>query len=793
MHRRSPLFTLGLIAALLVACPPASAERPLLDYHRLDAYFTLFARDTSVPWKPATVRLDTYTSAPVEFAAYQVDPADVIVAGSNTLPRAVDTRRLRPVVRWRFTPPGGYRFQSNDVTVPLGSREGFFVVEARRGNVGEQVWINRSRAGLLTKETPAGIMLYGADLGTGRPLAHMRVSFIVNGRFTNRYTAPDGLVYWRTRPRPVFALAQWGNSVAFVSFLPQAPLPRTIVGVKTDSAVVHAGEDVHVAGFARSRSGARLHAASGEALISLRSPGALAARTSVRLDAAGAFAATLHVPASSRAGDYTVMASVDGATAGTSLHVDADAGGLALELTPQCEGLACNPNADIPVTVRALRAGAPAAGVAIDVDIIRSPHAYSGDAAHTPWGIAHWYRTTVHTSRDGRALIEIPHPSDGLASTYGVRVRAGGATADTRIAVPTAPIVLRVQLDRDDIGSGTPAVFDVFGSRVATGEPAAHVMVRVQLVHGNSVQQQSLTLDERGHAHGAFSSPQVGSNLVIAIADVDGAQAMDAAQVQVEPQTMETQEARGSRSVAVTLDRKRYVTSETARVDARLSGARGTALLTLETPDRTEARVVKVSGGRASTAFRVPDSPGVLAAGAAFVRDGTLQWSSVPLVVDAPGRPLPSVLQLDKTAYAPGTTALVKIGGIRPGKGTAFVRITKGMPTGSALFTSAPELLAVGTTATQDTATDGASWHPWVDSTGQHALIQTFARRTAPPDDLTMTQADTASVYWKVDRHSGDSLEVPVPAAPGNYVISLLKVDDDGRVTAASTDLRVHG
>jgi hypothetical protein len=120
------------------------------------------------------------------------------------------------------------------------------------------------------------------------------------------------------------------------------------------------------------------------------------------------------------------------------------------------------------------------------------------------------------------------------------------------------------------------------------------------------------------------------------------------------------------------------------------------------------------------------------------------------------------------------------------------VRISKGTPTGSALFTSAPDLLAIGTTATQDTATDGTSWHPWVDSTGHHALIQTFVRRTAPPDDLTMTQAATASVYWNVDRQTGDAVSIPVPAAAGKYVLSLLKIDDDGRVTAASTDLTVQ-
>lgn len=792
MLRRSPLFTLGLIAALLAACVPATAARPLLDYHRLDAYFTLYAHDTNVPWKAATVRLDTYTSAPVDFAAYQVDPADVILAGSTALPRAIDTHGRKPVAHWRYTPPGGYRFQSNDVEVPLGSREGFFVIEARRANVGEQVWINRTRVGLITKETQGGIVLYGADLGTGKPLAHMRVSFIVNRRFVNTYTDRNGLISWRTRPRPVFAMAQWGQSEAFVSFLPQAPLPGTIVGVKTDSAVVHAGDDLHVAGFARSRGGSRLRASSGDASIALRSPWGIAAQSSIRLDAAGAFAATLHVPQSARSGDYTVMATVNGATAGTAVHVDANAGGLSLELTPQCERAACDPTADIPVSLRALRAGQPASNVPIDVAIIRSPHAYAADADETPWGVAHWYRTTVRTDGEGRALVEIPHPSDGLASTYGVRASSGGATADTRIVVPTAPIALQVQLARDDIGSGTPASFDVYGREVATGAPAAGVNVTVQLVHGNSVQQQNLTLDDRGHAHGAFTSPQAGSNLVIAAAYAGGRKAMDAAQVQVEPQTMETQDAQGSSNVSIALDRKHYTAGETLRVDARLSGAQGMALVTFETPDRTDARIVNVSGGRASASFRIAGASGVLAAGAAFVRDGALQWTSVPLIVDAPGRPLPATLELDKRTYDPGATALVKIGDVRPGSGTAFVRITRGTPTGSAVFTSAPELLAIGTTATQNTAAEGASWHPWVDSTGAHALIQTFARRTAPPDDLTMTQADTASVYWTVDRRSGDALSVPVPDSPGKYVISLLKVDDDGRVTAASTDLVVQ-
>jgi hypothetical protein len=789
MHRRSRFLVFGLALALIALAAPARAARTLLDYHRLDAYFALYARDANVPWKPATVRLDTYTSAPVDFSAYQVDPADVIVAGSTTRPRAIDTRRLRAVARWRYTPPGGYRFQSNDVTVPLGAREGFYVVEARRGNVGEQVWINRTRIGLLTKETPGGIVLYGADLGSGAPLARLRVSFIVNGRFTDRYTNASGLIVWRQHPRPLFAMAQWGASIAFLSFLPQAPLPSTIVGVKTGSAVVHAGDQLQVVGFARSLSGGRLRASSGAAVVQLRSPYGVAAQASVRLDAAGAFTAALHVPDASRAGEYTVIATVNGATAGAAIHVDANANGISLTLTPQCER-ACDPDADIPIVVRALRDGVPARDVSVTASIIRSPHVFAGEAPDSAWGVAQWYKTTVTTRSDGRALIEIPHPSDGLASTYGIRASSGGATADTQLAVPTSPIALNVHVERDDIGSGTPAAFDVYGRDVATGKPLQRIPVRVQLIHGAAVQEQTLTLDDGGHAHGAFTAPQAGSNLIVASA-ANGERAMDAVQLQVEPQTMQTQTAQSSSNVGITLDRKRYTTGELAHVDAFSNGAQGSAVVTLESASGTQVRVVHVHDGHASTVWRIADAPGVLAIGAAFVRDGALQWESVPITVDAPGRPLNAPLTLDRQSYDPGTIANARIDGVRDGAGTLIVRLTKTTPTGSALFASAPDLLAIGTTATQDTAVDGASWHPFVDSTGDHAIIQTFIRRTAPPADLTMTQADTASLYWKIDRRSSDSLELPVPASPGKYILSLLKVDDDGRVTAAEGDLVV--
>ncbi|HLX26308.1 MAG TPA: hypothetical protein VKR05_04900, partial [Candidatus Cybelea sp.] len=87
-------FAAGL-AIVAVSDAPAAAERQIVDLHRLDANFQLFAADSSVPWKAATVRLDTYSSAPVSFTVYQVDPADVLTAGANVSPRAVSTAGRR--------------------------------------------------------------------------------------------------------------------------------------------------------------------------------------------------------------------------------------------------------------------------------------------------------------------------------------------------------------------------------------------------------------------------------------------------------------------------------------------------------------------------------------------------------------------------------------------------------------------------------------------------------------------------------------------------------------------------
>jgi hypothetical protein len=775
--------------ALVVA--PARAARPIVDLHKLDAYFALFAGDSNVPWAPTTVRLDTYSSAPVEFSVYEVDPADVLTAGSNARPRAIDTRSRRPVRTFSFTPPGGYQFQSSQVDVQLGNREGFFVVEARRGNVGEQVWINRTRVGLLSKETPSELLLYATDLGNGAALAHMRVQFVVNGTFETRYTDAHGIIRWSRGPRPVFAIAQWGASNAFASFLPQAPLPASIVGVRTNTAVVHAGGTVHVAGFARARVGGVLRPARGDATIAIRLGATVAAQTQVSLDASGAFSAELPIPANAEAGDYAVLAQVGGAVGGATVHVDADANGLSLEVASACEGT-CSSAADVPIAITSSR---PA--VAVRVQVVRSPHIYVGYSPDdVPWGTSRWLDETVTTDSSGHATVMLAHPTDGLGSTYGVRIDAGGASAVTRVIVPTSRDAIRLALDRSEQTLGTPINFDIYVNDIAGGAPVAGSSVQVQLQHGTSVQQQQLTLDSDGHAHGTFSSPLLGTNLILASTQAGGGAATDAGQVDIVPQATQDTSLTGSSALRVTLDRAVYHAGDDVHITAELPGAAGEALLTLESANGTQSVVADVQDGRATATLRVIDAMGDLRAGAAMVQGGSIAWTSVPLALDAPGRPMSAAIV--KTAgaagagLAPGGMMLLTMIDPAHASGTAFIRISRGAPTGSAQFESAPALLAVGLAATQVSAPEGQTWHPWVDSTGEHAQIIGFERRSTPPQNLSLEQADTEAVSWTVLHDDGSTMTVQLPAARGRYTISVLVVDDDGRVISASSPLVVQ-
>jgi len=772
---------------------PARAARPLLDSGKWDNYFALFARDTAVPWKRITLRLDTYSGAAVDFAAYDVDPTSVLVAGANARPRAIDTSRLAPVARWRFTPPPGLTFASNDVEVPLLNREGFYVVEARRGTAVQQVWLNLSRVGVIAKQSPGGSILFGADLGTGRAFSGMRVTYLIGTRFTYDLTDNHGVSH--VPDHAVFAIAEWGRSRAFVSLFPQSPPPDAVVGVRADRASAQAGDAVRVVGFARRRNGSDYMPASGDVALTVVADGKTLVSAQATLDSAGAFTADLALPASAPAGDAAILASASGASGGATIHIDG-VGDTALAIRAPCT-TACAPDAPIPLTIAATRHGTPVPRVPVRVRIVRSPHVAppgAGDEA-TAWGVTTIVDTTLQSDALGFVHVAIPAPSDGLPSTYGIVAASGASTASANLIAPNGRVALAVTPERTALDVSDPATIEIRGFDALDGEAAAGLSVHVSVAHGPTTQAGDVTLDADGAAEITFRNLALGMNLVTAQTPGDGTPAVDVAAVTVAPRALSGDAAGGSADVKIVLDRPRQRPGDRTIVSATLTGAVGDALITMESARGVTTAVVPVQNGAASASLVVPDTIGAPAVGVAFVRDGAIVNATLPLVVDGPGHQRLVTLTADRATYAPGSTAKIAIADADDrADATIAVRVSDRRAEAGASFDDVAGVLASSGTTTQNLASADPPWHAWVAPAGSTAGdIFGFDRPAqAAAVDTQIAPAGARVLTWSVARGNGASLDVPVPHERGRYVLSVLKVTADGDVGASSIALTVQ-
>jgi hypothetical protein len=303
--------------------------------------------------------------------------------------------------------------------------------------------------------------------------------------------------------------------------------------------------------------------------------------------------------------------------------------------------------------------------------------------------------------------------------------------------------------------------------------------------HGASVAQQQLHLDTDGHARGSFSSPELGTNLIFASVDHAG-RAVDAAQVQIDPQALAAAGDGTSADVHLALDRNSYRSGEEVTVNADAAGSQGEALITFESALGIQARALRIAGGRAVAHLRAVDAAGGVSVGAAFVRDGAIEWTTQSLALTAPGRPHFTRIANTNAEFAQGEAAKIALDG-GAARGTFVVRISRGAPSGSAVFSSAPALLAIGVTTTQNSAPQALTWHPSVNSTGDRAQILGFVRRSQPPPEISLAQADTQAIAWSVARAGADGIAVALPQRSGRYTLSVLDIGDDGSVSEASS------
>lgn len=787
------------LALMLGSLGPAGAARPLLDQHQWDAYFALFARDSNVPWQTATIRLDTYSGAPVDFAAYDVDPAAVIIAGQNRPARALDTARLRPVARWRFTPPPGYRFISSDVGVPLGTREGFYVIEARRGDAVQQVWINRTHVGLVTSESPQGLVLWGVDLRTGHGIPKMHVDFLVGLTLVGKSTGPDGTIVWNEPKRPSFALAESGAGRAFVSMLPAAPLPETLVGLRLADGIVRAGGHLRLVGFARRLSTSGYRRGSGGVRVKLAGSGRTVAQATTRLDGAGAFDADLTVPAGTPAGSYAVLASAAGGVGGTSVQIDA-AADVGLAAIADCPCDAARP-VTILVTATAGLAATPAVGAAVRVQVIRIPHVLPPGAAGgvPPWGTTVVADRRTSTDASGLAKVTLLPPSDGLDSTYAVKATTAGASATARVVVPNAAVALALAPAAAEGDPGAPIGFTVRAFRVDDGTPVPGLAVRLRVTHGSTRRDASVVTDADGTKRLAIAHPSLGENLAVASATApDGREILDAASVDVAPRALGGASASTDADLSIATDRTRYGPHDRVSVRASAPGAAGDAFVSIVGARTYALRVAGVAGGHAAATLDLGDAQGDVRALVAFVRNGAIATAEAPVNVEGPGRERTTELALDNNSYAPGSTLRATIrdgtGGASGAPSTIALRISDGLAEGPAAFSDAAEVLRTGGTTSQAPASDNVSWHAWIAPSHSKAsdLFGTERGRRVATEAPDLGAAAPHTLLWSVGQKSGPTVEVDVPRRRGHYVLSVLKMQPSGEVGAASASFEVE-
>jgi len=227
-----------------------------------------------------------------------------------------------------------------------------------------------------------------------------------------------------------------------------------------------------------------------------------------------------------------------------------------------------------------------------------------------------------------------------------------------------------------------------------------------------------------------------------------------------------------------------------------LAGASGDALLTMESVRGASTAVVSTSNGVASAQLSVPETIGAAAVGVVFVRDGAMVDSTQQLVIDGPGHQRNVALTADRATYAPGATANISIAdGGDTSAATVAVRVSDRSAAGGSSFDDVPGVLASSGTTTQNLSSTDPPWHTWVAPAKSTAGdIFGFDRpRQVATSDTQIAVAATRVLTWRVDRSdSASSLSVTVPQTPGRYVLSIIKMTDDGDVGAASIALTVQ-
>ena len=103
-------------------------------------------------------------------------------------------------------------------------------------------------------------------------------------------------------------------------------------------------------------------------------------------------------------------------------------------------------------------------------------------------------------------------------------------------------------------------------------------------------------------------------------------------------------------------------------------------------------------------------------------------------------------------------------------------------------------MLGTGATTEQAPASADPEWHAYVAPASSKAsdIFAAERPRKVPTEVPSIGAAAPRTLLWQIVRADGATVDFTVPSERGHFVVSILKMSDDGDVGAASLSFNVQ-
>jgi len=195
--------------------------------------------------------------------------------------------------------------------------------------------------------------------------------------------------------------------------------------------------------------------------------------------------------------------------------------------------------------------------------------------------------------------------------------------------------------------------------------------------------------------------------------------------------------------------------------------------------------------GHASAGFAVPRNGRDAAIGVAFVRDGAMEYATRPDCDRRTRSRATTTLSADKAAYSPGSVAHMTIadGNERAGA-TLAIRLADSVRR-TALRSKTRRRCLAGPARRRRARPRRPGLARLVAPTRSTVVDFAGSERSAPQKRVARRRVG-ARLVWRIDRADKEGFDLALPETPGRYVVSVLKVSDDGDVGAATLAIEVR-